>query len=1014
MLSTSPTIIHGRIIKLRARNVGVRKMNKDRTHQTCSVVNVGQDLATTFDLAVDIEFKKEDDYALLDKDSLLNEQIKGRRFIYKANAKIDENVEKSKLCIKWFQSSMWRLYLCLRFVVSGGVSSLVSRVRLVLGFSPHCLVGLRGSSVFLVCHLPPLKESFLVIERGRKGGIHILWVPEEAVEWLQGVESSFLKVSPSGWKSFHKAIGSLFQTVEHQAPAPNHMQAKTGTYPGVNWARGPPPSFQTRGVRIPQQESKTTKSEYASGIQCHVDQHDGRDRVVIDLDSGSFARWSEAVVCSIGGSERVDNWEEVSKIVGQLLPEEAEITLYPFEARRAIFHSKKLSQLHTLCTDRTYSLGKENFVGFHRWWPASNALSFTSLSKPRWIALKGIPLHLWVPSILKSFGSIYGGLEEVHPSTTAISDLSFAKIRVKGGLYNTPRVILLIFHSITYLVEVSDWEEECCENCRRWPDSMEIRYHRSWVEVAAQTVEKEKTRGCVRVGGSNQNENEISNSNLESKGSLLPRLRDARSPSPRRSEQKAFSQCSQAEGTALSGSISRSKPRSESLLCQLRGKEARGDQTFETARDLLRKITKGRKSIKNQKRNFRRRKQQMRWREIVPSVLQKHNVEDDGVCVELQGSGEVRVSLQNPEGNWREEGRLQRSPSSSSSPRGGASAIQMDHDPMVPVLCLSSGSGSGYASITPHGSHIKGLDVSSLSPSVSRAQRPGPYPIDPSDPFGLDLIIKNHEAMAQRQPIQPVGKEGVISSPGVPTVRKLPRYAEGISMAEPEFSLVSTLEDEVLTSSSAAFNNKEPHRSETEKRDFQRSGSQVRLCSVEIQVAGVEAEEGGFGGKSSLDNTVLHMSECVGFHQGSSRPEVGSPLPPLQGRLWVEDEEGPEEAQSHRAGSVVGQLTSSTTTLMDGGQASEQGAPGKRADLEISLCPIVESNVSLSSVHRVLIPQLHGEGGAESSAKVGHGDVVETPARPRSVSLDHIHQSDQGDQRSSAQEIHSSTENAKN
>ncbi|KAF8391848.1 hypothetical protein HHK36_022186 [Tetracentron sinense] len=588
-------------------------------------------------------------------------------------------------------------------------------------------------------------------------------------------------------------------------------------------------------------ESEDVKDIEEEEVIWHLNEHDGRDRVVIDLDSGSFARWSEAVVCSIGGSERVDNWEEVSKIVGQLLPEEAEITLYPFEARRAIFHSKKLFQLHTLCTDRTYSLGKENFVGFHRWWPASNALSFTSLSKPRWIALKGILLHLWVPSILKSFGSICGGLEEVHPSTTTMSDLSFAKIRVKGGLYNTPRVIPLIFHSITYPVEVSDWEEECCENCRRWPDSMEIRYHRSWVEVAAQTVENEKTRGCVGVGGSNQNENEISNSNLESKGSLLPRLRDARSPSPRRSEQKAFSQRSQAEGTALSGSISRSKPRSESLLCQLRGKEARGDQTFEIARDLLRKITKGRKSRKNQKRNFRRRKQQMRWRESVPSVLQKHNVEDDGVCVELQGSGE-----------------------------------------------------------------------------------------------------------------------------GVPTVRKLPRYAEGISMAEPEFSLVSALEDGVLTSSSAAFNNKESHRSETEKRDFQRSGSQVRLCSVEIQVAGVEAEEGGFGGKSSLDNTFLHMSECVGFHQGSSRPEVGSPLPPLQGRLWVEDEEGPEEAQSHRAGSVVGQLTSSTTMLMDGGQASEQGAP---------------SFDTAASWGR----------GAESSAKVGHGDLVETPARPQSVSLDHIH-----------------------
>ncbi|KAF8405646.1 hypothetical protein HHK36_007722 [Tetracentron sinense] len=150
--------------------------------------------------------------------------------------------------------------------------------------------------------------------------------------------------------------------------------------------------------------------EQLNGLRCHVESQGEASGVVVDLDAGSFHLWSEAIVCSIGGPDMEDEWEAVSKIVGHLLPEEKNITIFPFDAHRAIFHTHKDFQVTTLRVNSRYQLGNQNFVSFHRWGPATNTFSFTGLSKPRWLSLKGIPFHLWVPLVLGKIGAICGGL----------------------------------------------------------------------------------------------------------------------------------------------------------------------------------------------------------------------------------------------------------------------------------------------------------------------------------------------------------------------------------------------------------------------------------------------------------------------------------------------------------------------------------------------------------------------------------------------------------------------------
>ncbi|KAF8400206.1 hypothetical protein HHK36_013502 [Tetracentron sinense] len=247
----------------------------------------------------------------------------------------------------------------------------------------------------------------------------------------------------SGWKSFHKAVEFFLQNHKpvchdpYQGPKPQQfVRGKGNSYPGGGvWLTGNNGSWMSKTRdRVLHSAEELPMTDQMTGIHCHIEQKVGECRVVVDLDTGSFNNWADAIVGSIKGPQRMDDWEEVSKIISQLLPEEPNITLFPFDVRHAIFHTNKTSQLLTLCGHKTYALKDANVVGFHRWWPAANALTFTGLSTKQWIAVKGLPFHLWVPSVLCKVGAICGGLEEVHPPTEAMTDLSFAKLRVKGGL----------------------------------------------------------------------------------------------------------------------------------------------------------------------------------------------------------------------------------------------------------------------------------------------------------------------------------------------------------------------------------------------------------------------------------------------------------------------------------------------------------------------------------------------------------------------------------------------------
>ncbi|KAF8396566.1 hypothetical protein HHK36_018190 [Tetracentron sinense] len=252
-----------------------------------------------------------------------------------------------------------------------------------------------------------LKEVALVkiIEKGWKGGLNILWLPEEATN------------------SLAKILGECLQGKQ------SYMSRKFGG---------------TRGTIIGE------RSKRQRGVFGHT--------VILDL------------------RELTDDWE-VSRIINKVLPQEENVMLFPFEAHQGIYHNshEQVISLYNVMQQLMSSNGIIELVQLPLVVAGSKRRRALQTSMG---GFERDTISLMGPRrsrLLGKIGALCGGLVEVHPFRVTLSDLSFAKIRVRGDLNLIPRVISTGFYSISYPVEISNWEIELCENCKLWPESMEVR-----------------------------------------------------------------------------------------------------------------------------------------------------------------------------------------------------------------------------------------------------------------------------------------------------------------------------------------------------------------------------------------------------------------------------------------------------------------------------------------------------------------------------------------------------------
>ncbi|RVX13122.1 hypothetical protein CK203_018046 [Vitis vinifera] len=96
-------------------------------------------------------------------------------------------------------------------------------------------------------------------------------------------------------------------------------------------------------------------------------------------------------------------------------------------------------------------------MGLECWDPNSGCLEEGETRKEVWVRILGLPMSLWVPSVLKRVGDACGGFLDVDPQTESLEELQWARVLVRSDGVTFPDTLELGFEETTYSVTLW-WE----------------------------------------------------------------------------------------------------------------------------------------------------------------------------------------------------------------------------------------------------------------------------------------------------------------------------------------------------------------------------------------------------------------------------------------------------------------------------------------------------------------------------------------------------------------------------
>ena len=92
------------------------------------------------------------------------------------------------------------------------------------------------------------------------------------------------------------------------------------------------------------------------------------------------------------------------------------------------------------------------------WWnPRSGCLEEGEARKEVWVRILGLPIWLWVPSVLRRVGDACDGFLDVDPQTESMEELQWARILVRSDGENIPGSMEIGVEEMTYILTLW-WE----------------------------------------------------------------------------------------------------------------------------------------------------------------------------------------------------------------------------------------------------------------------------------------------------------------------------------------------------------------------------------------------------------------------------------------------------------------------------------------------------------------------------------------------------------------------------
>ena len=103
---------------------------------------------------------------------------------------------------------------------------------------------------------------------------------------------------------------------------------------------------------------------------------------------------------------------------------------------------------------RVFAAGKRSVggiqVGLELWSPSYGCLEEGEIREEVWVRIMGLPILLWVPSILRRVGDECGGFVAMDPSTEKMENLRWARILVKTKGGELPSSLEIGVEGISY------------------------------------------------------------------------------------------------------------------------------------------------------------------------------------------------------------------------------------------------------------------------------------------------------------------------------------------------------------------------------------------------------------------------------------------------------------------------------------------------------------------------------------------------------------------------------------
>ncbi|RVW81298.1 hypothetical protein CK203_038163 [Vitis vinifera] len=168
----------------------------------------------------------------------------------------------------------------------------------------------------------------------------------------------------------------------------------------------------------------------------------------LQVEMGKRLESRDRNLVRVEGSRRRESGE-VGVVNGEFLGLKRKLGLARLEKGQVLLEFELVEEARRVLTSGKRSMGGIQ-VGLEFWNPRYGCLEKGEIRNEAWVRILGLPISLWVPSIMRRVGEECGGFLAIDPQTERMEELQWARILVKSNGEDLPSSLEIGVEETTY------------------------------------------------------------------------------------------------------------------------------------------------------------------------------------------------------------------------------------------------------------------------------------------------------------------------------------------------------------------------------------------------------------------------------------------------------------------------------------------------------------------------------------------------------------------------------------